>query len=192
MGQDDLGGIDGVCGMKPVMRNAATLSDDPRALLDIGRTLIEHEAVLIEEQRWDEWLDLYTEDCVYWVPAWRHDDVLASDPEQELSLIYYSSRAGLEDRVLRIKSPNSPAGHRMARTTHMVANIRLDDGEADGIHLKSSWATHVFSPRFNSTDTFFGQVHHTLVLDDDKWRIQRKKIILMNDYIASLLDIYCL
>lgn len=162
------------------------------ALLKIGRDLVELEAVLLEDQRWDEWLELYTEDAVYWVPTWRHDGALTTNPECELSLIYYHGRAGLEDRIIRIKSSNSPAGRRMWRTTHLIGNIRLLDSEEGRIKLRASWATHVFSPRTNDMAVFFGQVEHDLVLRNDVWRIVRKRIILQNDYIPTLLDIYCL
>ncbi|MDB5582969.1 MAG: hypothetical protein JWR80_8145 [Bradyrhizobium sp.] len=179
--------------MKPASRPFVAPSENARALLEIGRSVIEHEAVLLEEQRWDEWLELYTPDSVYWVPAWRHDGVLATDPERELSLIYYASRAGLEDRILRIKSPNSPAGRRMGRTTHLLSNIRLAaEAGVENVELKASWATHIFSPRTNSTACFFGQVQHRLVREDGQWRIAMKKIILQNDYVPTLLDIYCL
>jgi 3-phenylpropionate/cinnamic acid dioxygenase small subunit len=179
--------------MNTALRDATGFASQASDLLQVGRELIEHEAVLLEEQRWDEWLDLYTSDCIYWVPAWRHDGVLTSDPMCELSLIYYSNRAGLEDRVLRIKSGRSPAGCRMARTTHLIANIRLDrDGGTEGTHFKASWVTHVFSPRTNASDAFFGHVHHKLVRDNDRWRIGCKKIVLQNDYVPTLLDIYCL
>jgi 3-phenylpropionate/cinnamic acid dioxygenase small subunit len=161
--------------------------------LEIGRAVVGHEAVLLEEERWDEWLGLYTENCVYWVPAWRHDGVLASNPDTELSLIYYGNRSGLEDRVLRIKSARSPAGCRMPRTVHLVTNTRLDDGEGNGaIFVKSSWVTHVFSPRTNRVDSFFGHVHHELRRVGEHWRIGRKKIVLHNDYVPTLIDVYCL
>jgi 3-phenylpropionate/cinnamic acid dioxygenase small subunit len=111
---------------------------DPSEDLDIGRQPIEKEAILLEEQRWDEWVDLYTEDCIYWVRAWRHDDTLSEDPQLELSLIYYNDRAGLEDRVIRIKSPNSPAGRRMTRLTHLDGNIRIEDGDGTDGYISSA------------------------------------------------------
>ncbi len=29
------------------------------------------EAYHLDGQRWDEWLELFTEDCEYWMPAWK-------------------------------------------------------------------------------------------------------------------------
>ena len=64
------------------------------------------------------------------------------------------------------------------------------DGET--IRLKSSWATHVFMTRTDSSHCFFGQVEHDLVRRPGGWQIARKKSILQNDYILSIMDIYCL
>jgi 3-phenylpropionate/cinnamic acid dioxygenase small subunit len=169
-------------------------SDDSIASerLQIGRSVIEREAALVDEQRWDEWIELFTSDCEYWVPAWRHDGGLGSDPQRELSLIYYSSRAGLEDRVMRIRSRYSPAAGFTVRTTHLVSSVRLDqDAGTDGLNFKSSWATFVFLPRSNATTTFFGQAHYKLIFDNGRWLIASKKIIVQNDYIPTQFDIYC-
>ena len=38
----------------------------------------------------------------YWMPAWDDDDQLVTDPQKEISLIWYGHKGGLEDRVFRI------------------------------------------------------------------------------------------
>ena len=70
--------------------------------------LLTREAVYLDERRWDEWLALYTEDCEYWVPTWVSEEELASDPQTELSHIYYANRRGLEDRIARTARPRTP------------------------------------------------------------------------------------
>ena len=71
--------------------------------------VLQRESVYLDEQRWDEWLALYIADCEYWVPSWKNEETLTSNPQAELSHIYYATRAGLEDRVVRIRSRRSPA-----------------------------------------------------------------------------------
>jgi hypothetical protein len=66
--------------------------------------LLYREAALLDEGDWDSWLDLYTEDAVFWMPAWRDEENPTADPDRELSLIYYQGRSGLEDRVHRARS----------------------------------------------------------------------------------------
>jgi len=164
----------------------------PRGAIEPGAALIEREAVLIDEQQWDAWLELYTPDCEYWIPAWKSDGTLTADPQRELSHIYYSSRAGLEDRVVRIRSGRSPASTPMPRTTHMIGQIfAVTAPAADRLHLRSSWSCHVFFPRSGDTQAFFGRAEHTLVRRDGQWRIARRKTILLNDLLPTMFDIYC-
>ena len=49
--------------------------------------LINREAMLLDRRRWDEWIDLYTEDAVYWVPAWASEEETTTDPDTQLNLI---------------------------------------------------------------------------------------------------------
>jgi 3-phenylpropionate/cinnamic acid dioxygenase small subunit len=165
---------------------------DPRELLAVGRDLLEREAVFLDERRWDEWLALFTPDCEYWMPAWKSDDTLTASPQSELSHFYYGSRAGLEDRIYRIRSNRSPASMPLPRTTHILGNVRLLDAPQPGaLRLRSSWASHVFFPRSQESHAFFGHTEHDLTLRDEGWLIARKKIVLQNDYIPTMLDIYC-
>jgi 3-phenylpropionate/cinnamic acid dioxygenase small subunit len=156
-----------------------------------GIELVHHEARLLDEQRWDEWLALYLEDCEYWMPAWKADGTPTSDPRTELSHIYYASRAGLEDRVVRIRSGKSAASTPMPRTAHVLGSVLALDFPADRLRLGSTWVTHVYFPRSRDSHAFFGRTEHELVLRDGDWRIAKKKIVLQNDYIPTMLDVYC-
>ena len=160
--------------------------------LAVSKELLEREAICLDEQRWDDWLALFTDDCEYWIPTWRHDETLTENPRAELSHIYYASRAGLEDRIVRIRSGRSPASLPLPRTTHLVGNVRLLESPApDRLRVRSSWTTQVFFTRSRETHPFFGHSEHTLVRRDGSWLIARKKIVLQNDYIPGMLDMYC-
>jgi 3-phenylpropionate/cinnamic acid dioxygenase small subunit len=153
--------------------------------------LVHREARLLDEQRWDEWLALYTEDCEYWMPAWKADGTPTTDPEKELSHIYYASRAGLEDRVVRIRSGKSPASTPTPRTVHILGSILPLEASADRVRLSSTWVTHVYFPRSRESHAFFGRSEHELILHGGELRIDKKKILLQNDYIPTMLDVYC-
>ena len=154
--------------------------------------LLQREAMLIDEQRWDEWLAMFVQDCEYWLPAWRADETLTGNPQAELSHIYYASRAGLEDRIVRITSRRSPASMPMPRTTHIVGNVlALVPPTAEHQSLRASWVSHVFFVRSRESHAFFGHSQYELVNRDSVWMIAKKKIILQNDYIPTMLDVYC-
>ena len=69
---------------------------DVRAALDF----LHLEARLADEGRYAEWLALWTDDAVYWVPATTDP---AADPDKHLSHIY-DNRARLETRVKMLET----------------------------------------------------------------------------------------
>ncbi|MGQ0656291.1 MAG: aromatic-ring-hydroxylating dioxygenase subunit beta [Betaproteobacteria bacterium] len=162
-------------------------------LLSAGRELLAREAAYLDERRWDEWLALFSEDCEYWAPTWRSDEALTCDPQAELSHIYYAGRAGLEDRIVRIRSGKSPASTPMPRTAHIVGNVLLTGREGDRImRLRSAWACHVFNVRTRNSHAFFGHAEWQLRVRDRRWLIAKKKTILANDVVPTMLDVYCI
>jgi len=166
-------------------------SDDE--LITVGRDLLGREAMYLDEKRWDEWLALYAPDCEYWVPTWTAEGNLTTSPQTELSLIYYTARGALEDRIVRIRSGRSPAALPLPRTTHIVSNILpLEPPQRDRIRLRSSWACHTFFPLMDVNHTFFGRAEYDLARRDGGWVIAKKKTILENDRIPLPIDIYCL
>ncbi len=167
------------------------VSPDP--LIGAGIDVLQREGVYLDEQRWDDWLALFQTDCEYWVPAWKNEEALAASPQTELSHIYYASRAGLEDRVVRIRSRRSPASTPLPRTTHLLGNVlALEPPGGQRMKLRSSWVCHVFFPRANESHAFFGRSEHELALHKGRWLIAKRKTVLQNDYIPTLLDVYCL
>jgi len=56
------------------------------------------------------------------------------------------------------------------------------------IKLRFNWVT--FSYRYKTTDTYFGTSFYTLDSTGPQLLIKRKKVILKNDYIHHVVDIY--
>lgn len=155
-----------------------------------AEALLYREAALLDEGAWDDWLALYTEDAVFWVPAWRDELTPTADPDSELSLIYYEGRRGLEDRVVRARSGQSVASHPRPRCAHMISNVRLVEGDADTAEIASNFAVFLHDVRAERTHTFFGRYRHTLRREAGEWRIARKHILLLNDTIPTVVDFY--
>jgi 3-phenylpropionate/cinnamic acid dioxygenase small subunit len=159
----------------------------------IATEVLFREALYLDTQRWDEWTGLFTEECEYWVPAWKGEHAPTEDPRREISLIYYAKRAGLEDRIWRARSNRSVASFVLPRTQHAVTNILLGEPSSETrISVQANFTTHQFSPKEKTVEIFFGRYEHTLVLEGTAWRIARKKIILLNDYLPAKVDVYSL
>jgi 3-phenylpropionate/cinnamic acid dioxygenase small subunit len=150
--------------------------------------LLYTEGRFLDERRWDEWIELYTQTAVYWIPAWDGDSELTDDPHTQISLIYYGSRQGLEDRVYRLRTGQSSASNPMPRTCHIVSNIIGRAAEGGGFTVEASW--HCLSHRLGQTTQYFGRYLYELVEADGRLKIARKKIVLLNDRIPTVLDIY--
>jgi 3-phenylpropionate/cinnamic acid dioxygenase small subunit len=161
-------------------------------LLAAASDLLAREGLYLDEQRWDEWLALYCEDCTFWAPSWLDEDMQSDDPERQISLFYFKSRAGLEDRVWRIRSGQAPSLVPIPRTTHLIANSVLDDGATgDAMVVRSAWTCHIYTLRNKTQHVFFGRYEHHLARLGGDWRIQHKKITLMNDFVPAMLDVFC-
>jgi 3-phenylpropionate/cinnamic acid dioxygenase small subunit len=148
------------------------------------------EASYLDERRWPEWLALYAEDAEFWVPAWHAGRTPTSDPQSQLSLIYYNNRAGLEDRVWRIQSGQSLASDPLIRTCHFVTNVRLiDGGQSHQAWVASHWQVQIYRPLQQRSLHYFGFYEHLLRSEGNSLKIAKKKIIVLNDEIESVLDI---
>lgn len=148
---------------------------------------VQKEAALLDERKWDDWLELYHPQVEYWVPMWDDDGKPTSDPQNELSLIYYPNRSGLEDRVFRIRTEKSSATMPLARTCH-IRSAPLIAREAGRLVARFNWVTHAF--RTGKTWAYFGKKTLWLEPEGESFRIRKSYALLDNDVIDQVLDIY--
>src|SRR5258707_5094592 len=92
------------------------------------------QARLLDEARFDDWLALFTPDAWYWVPS-QPDQ---ADPHETVSLIYDDRRL-LETRVRRLASPRIYSQEPRSRTSRMVANVSIEDGDNKGCAARSDF-----------------------------------------------------
>nr|ABV82782.1 benzoate 1,2-dioxygenase small subunit [Chromohalobacter sp. HS-2] len=158
------------------------------SFLDI-QAFVYREARLLDDRDWDTWLECYSKNVVFWMPAWDDDDRLTQDPQSEISLIYYPNREGLEDRVYRIKTERSGATSLPEpRTTHQISNLEVLSQEGGKVELRFNW--HTLSHRYQQTNAYFGTSFYTLDVSGDAPLIEQKTVILNNDYIHQVIDVY--
>lgn len=154
--------------------------------------LIETEARHLDRRLWDEWLELYTADAVFWVPAWRDDGKLTEDPSRELSLIFYASRKRLEERVWRARSGSALSSTPLVRTMHTVSSIAVESGNAGQASASANWSVHVFDSRPRTHHVFFGFYDFEFAQPNGHWLISSKKITILNDHLPTFVDFYTL
>lgn len=155
---------------------------------DAVRDFLYREARNLDDKDWDSWLELYAADASFWMPSWDDNDELTEDPQSEISLIWYGNRGGLEDRVFRIKTERSSASIPDTRTSHNISNIEILE-QADGLcKVRFNW--HTLSFRYKTVDSYFGSSFYTLDVRGDSPLIKAKKVVLKNDYVRQVIDVY--
>ena len=147
------------------------------------QSLLAYEAQLLNEARFADWLELFTEDAVMWVPAQPDQD----DPEDQISL-FYDDRELLELRVKRLSHPRLHSQDPMTRSVRLVGNStvardQLPDSQRITVH--SSFILLDYRRRLHR---FFGGTYeHRLRREAGQWRIEAKTVRLINadDYHSN-------
>jgi 3-phenylpropionate/cinnamic acid dioxygenase small subunit len=130
------------------------------------------EAQLIDERRLDEWLGLWNEDALYWIP--QGDE---PDPIHRVSIAYDDHRR-LVERVMRLNSGFAYSQDPPSRTCHLVGNVRVVSENGDGIGVASSLI--VAEMRRSNQNLYAGRVEHRLTPDGDSYKISAKIVRLVN------------
>lgn len=147
------------------------------------------EARALDDRQWDTWLSFYHKDCPFWMPAWDDYDTLTEDPMTEMSLMFYPNKQGIEDRVFRIKTDRSSATSLPEpRTNHNLSNIEVVGRDGPEVKVRFNW--HTLSYRYGDTDQHWGTSFYTIDVSGPKPLITDKKVVLKNDHIHHVIDVY--
>jgi benzoate/toluate 1,2-dioxygenase beta subunit len=138
-----------------------------------------HEARLLDERRFEEWRDLFTEDGVYWVPV-RPEQ---TDPLHEVS-IFYDDRAMMAARIRRLRHPRIHAEIPASRAVRSVGNIEVaapsNRREGGGVVSVRS-VLHMTEFRAAAQIAYHGRVSWRLaIVPDGDFRIRLKRVDLVN------------
>jgi 3-phenylpropionate/cinnamic acid dioxygenase small subunit len=140
--------------------------------------LLHREARLLDERRFDEWLDLFTGDAVYSLP------IVVSDDPREPSLIK-DSRAGMEERVFRLTKTLAHAQNPPSRTQHDVTNIEVHDTPDGLLEVHCNHTVHemrtgdVFHIGLGEPRLFTARTRYLLVTGD-RLRVKEKTCLLID------------
>lgn len=150
--------------------------------------LLAREAWYLDEKRWADWLDLYTPDASYFVPAWLSENTLSTDPNTELSLIHIDSRLGLEERVFRIESRDSFASIPLDRTTHHTSNVAIMDVHEESCEVTAAWLVHCVGSRIDISRG--GRYYYVLRNVNGELKIAAKRTVMIDEKIEGTVDFY--
>ncbi len=163
---------------RELIENFSDWQDDARAIVDLAtrdrfRMLLEREARLLDQLRYDDWLAMYTPECIYWVPS----TPAAGDPRREISVMF-DDRRRLEDRIYRMRTGFAWSQAPASRTVRLITNVEVFGTARDDVRmLRSNFMISEFWG--DETRVLTGWAGHRVVQQGSAWKIQAKQINLI-------------
>lgn len=135
------------------------------------------EARMLDEGRFDEWLDLWLPDAVYWMPL----DYQQEDPVHVTSLLY-EDLFMLKLRVERLMGARTFSQKPKSRCHHVLSRPFVDAMEGDS--FKTTTFMHYVETRLDEQFLLAVTARHDLKLVEGRLRIAGKRVDLLNSDAA--------
>lgn len=148
--------------------DTASQGTDEALTFELERFLY-RESNLLDDRRYEEWLDLLADDITYWVPNFTEDGAPGNT-----GVIVWERLPALRARVARALDPMNPTQRPPARTRHFYTNVLLEASGADTAVVTSSLLLYVSKDRKLTVHP--AKCEHALRKVDGRWRIEAKTI----------------
>ena len=161
--------------------STAAALGDRREIEDV----LTHEVQLLDDRRFEEWRDLFTDDGRYWVPLKPGQE----SPDAECSL-FYDDRGIMQTRFERLRHPNIHSQNPPHRTCHVIGNMVIEDVDAarGEVTVKSNMIMTDY--RVHVQRVFSGRVLHRLRRIGAGYKIVLKRVDLINcDDVLELIAV---
>jgi dibenzofuran dioxygenase subunit beta len=152
-----------------------------------------YEARLLDEWKFDEWLELFTDDLVYFMPTREliADRTQTAREEEPALTLFRDKKDFLVKRVRRLQTELAHSETPPSRTRRLVTNVMLNE-DADGVTAQCNFV--VFQSRTDSLqhsgNTFFGKRVDRLKKIDGQWKFTNRKIELDHVLLPQTLSIF--
>lgn len=145
-----------------------------------------YEASLLDEHRYNDWIELFSKEVHYWAPV-RLTREGAPDEVDDGGLCLFDDNYGsLELRVESFQVKSAWAEIPPSRTRHLISNVQVTWVSPEQVCATSNFIT--FRSRLESVEHLFVGCRHDRLdrLADDRWRIRERKILL--DHSSFMTD----
>ncbi|MGE3709615.1 MAG: aromatic-ring-hydroxylating dioxygenase subunit beta [Hyphomicrobiaceae bacterium] len=141
---------------------------------DAARRLVEREARLLDQHRYENWLSLLSAECIYWIPGTPG----AGDPRREIAVMF-DDRRRLEDRIYRLRTGYAWSQAPISRTVRFVTNVEVFSTSVPDRHMVRC---NVLIPEFwgDETRILSGWCGYKLAGRPGEWRIEAKQVNLID------------
>ena len=151
------------------------------------------EARMLEDGRFSEWLECFTEDVHYWMPVREHVEQQAGTPGvSDAFALFDDDFHSLNLRVQRLQTGMAACETPLSVTQRLVTNVMVTPaGDGDGADLIVHSTFMVYQERRGRHGvTFFGRREDRMRRTEGKLRIARRKIELAQMILPSTISIF--
>ena len=136
--------------------------------------LLNRECRLLDDGRFEEWLDLFQEQCVYWIPS----DVKPHDPGRTITW-EIQDRRRLEDKIARFRTGFAFSQLPPTRTRHCLSNIEAWAVGETELRVRTNLTIHTYRKGEHGTLACLGG-YVLQRQDDENWLIELKQVNLID------------
>lgn len=133
------------------------------------------QAEALDEKRWSDFIGMFTDDGLYWMPPAPHYTTWEGAPS-----IFIEDRDLMRVRMKRVQHPHAWSQAPDWGTNHVVSNVVIEkvDPKAGEVHVRSRF--HMMELRRDELRHFGGTYRHRLRLTDDGFRIKLQRVDIVN------------
>ena len=134
--------------------------------------LLAREAHLLDDRDFEGWLDLFSEDCLYWMPV----DPLAEDGGLRLN-VFYDDKAKMRDRIARLSSGSAYTEEPISLTARTFSALQLESSDEESTVVRSNF--QMIAYRSGDQRLLGGRYRHRLIRENGALRISEKRVTLL-------------
>jgi 3-phenylpropionate/cinnamic acid dioxygenase small subunit len=135
-----------------------------------------HEARLADEARYAEWLALWTDDGVYWVPATTDPN---ATPDTHLSHVY-DNRARLDTRIKLLQTGTRYSQEPASLMRRLVSNVEVAAAGGELVVESNFILAELSVQAKHEMHWWTGRTTHRLRRVNGELRMAGKKVVLVN------------
>ncbi len=143
------------------------------------------QSELLDTKRWQDWVDLFTPDGIYWMPPERSYSTWEGQPA-----IFAEDRNLMTVRMNRVLHPDAWSQRPLWETNHVVSNVVVSKTKSNG-DVEVSSRFHMLELRRDDVRHFAGQYTHHLKKTKGGYRIKLQRVDMANaqaayDYVLQV------
>jgi len=142
------------------------------------------QSELLDTKRWQDWIDLFTPDGIYWMPPDASYKTWDGQPA-----IFAEDRNLMTVRMNRVLHPDAWSQRPLWETNHVVSNVVIEKSSAKGVTVRSRF--HMMELRRDDVRHFAGSYRHELVKTKTGYKIKLQRVDMTNaqaayDYVLQV------